>query len=106
MKWKPIETAPSNDFQGNVLIVGGAWPEPTIVKNDGDWWRYRLREGGKGQPTHWMHLPPLPDEQKHAVDHQLGHENSIRAIGRLLRLCDDNGLGDKARELMEGIDNG
>lgn len=38
--------------------------------------------------------------------HERGHENSIRAIGRLLRLCDDNGLGDKARELMEGIDDG
>ncbi len=37
--------------------------------------------------------------------HQRGHENSIRTIGRLLRLCDDNGLGDKARERMEGIEH-
>lgn len=37
--------------------------------------------------------------------HERGHENCIRTIGRLLRLCDDNGLGDKARELMEGIED-
>lgn len=37
--------------------------------------------------------------------HQRGHENSIRAIGRLLRLCDDNGIGDKARKELEGIEH-
>lgn len=105
MTWLPIETAPRNDFQGNVLIVGGAWPEPTIVKNDGDWWRYRVREGGKGQPTHWMHLPPPPSTQIDNTNHQRGHENSIRTIGRLLRLCDENGIGDKARKELEDINN-
>ena len=64
MKWQPIETAPSNDFQGNVIVCGGAWPEPTMIKNDGDWWRYRLRENGRycGIPTHWMHVPAKPDD--------------------------------------------
>lgn len=66
--WKPIETAPPNEFQGKVLIVGGAWPEPTIVKNDGDWWRHRLKdESHKGIPTHWRPLPaaPLPKDTHH-----------------------------------------
>lgn len=61
--WQPIETAPGNDFQGKVLIVGGAWPKPSLVKNDGNWWRFRLRsaDGAIGVPTHWQHLPAPPE---------------------------------------------
>lgn len=58
--WLPIGSAPANEFQGNVLVIGGAWPEPTIVKNDGDWWRYRQAESSKGIPTHWQPLPKPP----------------------------------------------
>lgn len=60
--WQPIETLPeSEDF------IIGAWPcsgSPTgfdvgEVERDGDTW---MNLTGRCQPTHWMPLPPAPDQ--------------------------------------------
>jgi hypothetical protein len=58
-----------------------------------------------------MGTEPMPDLRhgqfleiaKELHIHQRGRENSIRAVGALLRICDQNGLGDAARKAMEGI---
>jgi hypothetical protein len=55
--WQPIETAPSDGAR--VLVTGGAWAHPEVVMPDGNWWRQRKREGGKGQPSHWMQIPDV-----------------------------------------------
>jgi hypothetical protein len=55
--WQPIETAPSDGPR--VLVTGGAWAHPEVVMPDGNWWRQRKREGGKGQPSHWMQIPDV-----------------------------------------------
>jgi hypothetical protein len=57
-EWLPIETAPDN---GEIILVyGGAFTSPSTVSADGKWWKLRIREGSKTQPTHWMPLPPPP----------------------------------------------
>lgn len=69
----------------------------------------RLAQDGSGfHGGFWTNAAATEDSPKYYREdlfqmHQRGHENSIRAIGRLLRLCDDNGLGDAARKAMEGI---
>jgi hypothetical protein len=73
-------------------------------------WIHLAQDGNGQNGGFWTNAAATEDSPKYYREdifqmHQRGHENSIRAIGRLLRLCDDNGLGDKARELMEGIEN-
>lgn len=63
--WQPIETAPEYAPHLKVLIVGGAWLEPTIVGADGAWWRYSKDRGSMGIPTHWMEIPSPPSPEKH-----------------------------------------
>lgn len=63
--WQSIATAPSDGRK--VLVIGGWRKEADIAQSDGDWWRTRRNEGGKGVPTHWQPLPappaPEPDDR-------------------------------------------
>ena len=58
MEWQPIETAP--DGGGYILVWHPRQGGVQFVHSDGDWWRRRIAEGSKGQPTHWMPLPEPP----------------------------------------------
>jgi hypothetical protein len=62
-EWHDIETAPpaAEDVQLHVLVTGGVHGREVVsVLADGEWWRMRMREGSKTQPTHWMPLPEPP----------------------------------------------
>lgn len=80
MKWQPIETAPKDGTEilvyKNVATVDiihiASWVNQDEWMHEtecGDgWWSYtensvsqRMLEGYK-YPTHWMPLPPLPEE--------------------------------------------
>lgn len=54
--WQPIETAPDD---GNIIVFGGRYSEPTIVLADGEHWRL-MRGKYRAIPTHWMPLPEPP----------------------------------------------
>ena len=67
MNWQPIETAPKDGT--NILaregdIIALVWWEDVTQE-----WRDYGDMGAAGmtvfEPTHWMHLPPLPNAQGH-----------------------------------------
>lgn len=59
--WLPIKSAPDADHPEHVL-VWAPWPKGAhVVLPDGDWWRYRQKQGEKTW-THWRPLPAPPTE--------------------------------------------
>jgi hypothetical protein len=61
MNWMPIETAPRDGRE--VLIYSGA--VDVALFEYGQWWSSGCDEYGNDRrvyPTHWMPLPPPPEE--------------------------------------------
>lgn len=60
MGWQPIETAPKD---GTDILVGFAHQDrPSVVVGWFDKWaEYDSQNVLKGNPTHWMPLPPPPE---------------------------------------------
>ena len=60
--WRPIETAPDD---GIVLVSDGK--TVTTVLSDARWWRFIRQEGTLLRWTHWMPLPPAPEDAPRTV---------------------------------------
>ena len=67
MKWQPIETAPRDGTK--FLVLGGpylGYVIPVVVDavfDEGAWWPNQSDwMDGPLEPTHWMPLPPPPED--------------------------------------------
>ncbi len=77
--WQPISTAPR---RCSILIAGGthmAIAEWDVTEDDVvEWWTtddlLPIDPNGwhltKWKPTHWMHLPPIPDDTLGDADYE------------------------------------
>ena len=59
--WQPIETAPKDET--DILLGFANHLRPAVVCGwFGDWTEYDSTNVCKGTPTHWMPLPPAPED--------------------------------------------
>lgn len=60
-KWQPIETAPKD---GTWVLVRSGVKRTVIAKWSKDWggWIVQYSAMGISRATHWMPLPPQPEE--------------------------------------------
>lgn len=62
MEWRTIEEAPDFDGETKVLVVGGRFKIPEVEYTDGEYWRREMPHLS-AIPTHFMPLPPAPEEE-------------------------------------------
>ena len=61
-RWRPIETLPDTD---EALVWCPDWEQHTIGWKEGDKWWMPAEDGDVSEiptPSHWLPLPPPPDE--------------------------------------------
>jgi hypothetical protein len=65
MNWQPIESAPKDATEvllwGKKRCADGYWLQAAYAGNGAWIWPYLFHD-----PTHWMPLPPIPDEEQKA----------------------------------------
>jgi hypothetical protein len=64
MEWRPIWTAPKDGTDVLVSLWNRAGERCAAVAfyQDGEWWMNDPDDAPVFEPTHWMPLPPPPEE--------------------------------------------
>lgn len=58
--WQPIETAPLWEAARHIVVRGGEFGVPAVVRADGEYWAQR--RGHRNTPTHWVSLPEVGED--------------------------------------------